>query len=172
MQQRARTENRRFSVHDLAADIWDAAELEEVTPLAEWVGQRPESDGMVNIPDERPATVQDNPLLGEQSVSFGRSAQSHVDCPSLEHAKLVACLANLGVTGNVKLPSVQAACVQLLELVNARLEKARSRFRELAESRTGDELVRKQLHETLERWFVVGRDGPERPDSRRAGLSG
>ena len=29
MQQRAKSENRRFSVHDLAADIWDAAELAE-----------------------------------------------------------------------------------------------------------------------------------------------
>ncbi len=171
MQQRARTENRRFSVLDLAADIWDAAELEEVTPLAEWVGQRPESDGAVNIPDERPATVHDNPLFGDKAVSFGRSQQSHVECASLEQARLVACLANVGVTGNVKLPNDKAACAKLLELVNARLNKARTRFRELAESRTGDERVRKQLEETLERWFVVGRDGPVRPDARQTSLS-
>lgn len=173
MQQRARTENRRFSVLDLAADIWDAAELEEVTPLAEWVGQRPESDGAVlAIPDERPATVLDNPLFGDKAVAFGRSQQSHVDCASLEQAKLVAYLANLGVTGNVKLPNDKADCAKLLELVNARLEKTQARFRELAESRTGDERVRKQLLEALERWFIVGRDGPDRPDARRSGLSG
>ena len=41
MQQRAKSNNQRFSVHDLAADIWDAAELEDATPLAEWVKQWP-----------------------------------------------------------------------------------------------------------------------------------
>lgn len=85
---------------------------------------------------------------------------------------MVAYLANLGVTGNVKLPNDKADCAKLLELVNDRLEKTQARFRELAESRTGDERVRKQLLEALERWFIVGRDGPDRPDARRAGLSG
>lgn len=121
-----------------ATDIWYAAELEEFTPLAEWVSQRPESDGAVDIP-----------VVG-----------AAMDCPSLEQAKLVACLAKLGVTGNVKLPNDKADCAKLLELVNARLEMARTRFRELAESRTRDERVRKQWQETLERWFIVGRDGP------------
>jgi hypothetical protein len=127
---------------------------------------------MGSCASSRPATVHHTPLLGDKAVSFGRSAQTHVDCPPLEQAKLVACLANLGVTGNVKLPNDKAACAKLLELVNARLDKARGRFRDLAESRTGDERVRKQLLDALERWFIVGRDGPERPDAHRADLTG
>ena len=54
MEQRAKSDNKRFSVHDLAADIWDAAELEDATPLAEWLGQCPESDALVIIPEESP----------------------------------------------------------------------------------------------------------------------
>ena len=57
MQQRAKADNQRFSVHDLVADIWDAAELEDAKPLAEWVGQRPECDSLVAIPEERPASL-------------------------------------------------------------------------------------------------------------------
>ena len=57
MEQRAKSNGKRFSVHDLAADIWDAAELEDATPLSEWIGQAPESDSLVIIPEERPAAV-------------------------------------------------------------------------------------------------------------------
>ena len=42
--------------------------------------------------------------------------------------------------------------------MNVRIDKAVARFTELAESRTGDERVRQQLVEALERWFVLGRD--------------
>ena len=37
------------------------------------------------------------------------------------------------------------------------MEAAMARFKELAESRTGDERVQDQLVEVLARWFVVGR---------------
>jgi hypothetical protein len=43
-------------------------------------------------------------------------------------------------------------------------QEARARFRELAESRTGDERIREQLMEVLERWFVLGRE-PPKPDA-------
>jgi hypothetical protein len=165
MQQRAKSDGRRFSVQDLAADIWDAAALEEVTPLAEWVGQRPESGAAVNIPDERPVTLTDSPLFGDNTVSFGKAQRTHVHCRSRAEAELVARLAALGVTGNVKIPGAQPECTKLLALVNERIEKASARFLELAQSRTGDERVRGQVMEALERWFVLGRDGPARPDA-------
>lgn len=56
-EQRSRTANRRFSVQELAADAWDAAELPDATPLAEWIGKRPECVSAVNIPEERPAEM-------------------------------------------------------------------------------------------------------------------
>jgi methylase of polypeptide subunit release factors len=157
MQQRAKSENRRFSVHDLAADIWDAAEPEEVTRLAEWVSQRPESDATVTIPEERPATPKVNPLYGDAAVQFGKSKPTRMDCESAGQARLLVLLANLGVSGDLKMPTTDEACTQIQKLVEERLKAARSRFQELAASRTGDEGVRGQLMDVLERWFVLGR---------------
>ena len=131
-----------FSVHDLAADIWDAARLEEVTPLAEWISQRPESDSAVTIPEERPAVLKLNPLFGEAAVCFGKAGRRRVECQSAEQAKLAARLASLGVSGDVKIPVSNEACSRVLVLVNARMDAARGRFQELAASRTGDEAVR------------------------------
>lgn len=44
---------RRFSVQELAADAWDAAELPDLTPLAEWLSKRPDCTSAVNVPEER-----------------------------------------------------------------------------------------------------------------------
>jgi hypothetical protein len=49
--------------------------------------------------------------------------------------------------------------IRLLDRVNVRMDKATARFKELAESRTGDERIRVQLMKVLERWFVLGREG-------------
>jgi methylase of polypeptide subunit release factors len=157
MEQRSRSDSKKFSTHDLAADIWDAAELEDATPLAEWVGQLPESDSIVSIPEMRPATLMDNPLFAANTVLFGKSNKMHIDCPSRGQAELVARLANLSVNGNVNLPSELHVCMKLLDRINVRVDKATARFKELADSRTSDERVRGQLVEVLERWFVLGR---------------
>lgn len=42
--------------------------------------------------------------------------------------------------------------------MNERMARVRARFLELTESRTGDERVRQQLMEVLERWFLLGRE--------------
>ncbi|MBM4029405.1 MAG: hypothetical protein FJ280_29015 [Planctomycetes bacterium] len=161
MQQRAKSNSRRFSVPDLAADIWDAAGLEDATPLGEWVGQYRDSNVLVDIPEERPAVLSPSPMFDPDTVYFGKSPKTHVDCPSHAQAELIVRLANLGVSGKVKLPADTAPCFKLLDRVNVRMEKALARFRELAESRTGDERVRQQLAEVLLRWFVQGREAPK-----------
>ena len=158
MQQRARTSNRRFSVQDLAADIWDAAELEDATPLAEWIGQRPESNGLAIIPDERPARLSSDVMFSANIVHFGRTGRTIMECKSRGQAELVERLANLGISGHLKLPADLQSSIKVLARVNERLEKATSRFRELAQTRTGDERVREQLVEVLERWFLLGRE--------------
>jgi len=158
MEQRAKSENKRFSVHDLAADIWDAAALEDATPLAEWVGQRPESDSCASIPEERPVHLSNDVMFAPNTVYFGKERKTFTDCPSRGQAELVARLAELGVCGQVKLPCEHDACCKLVDRVDARLEKTRARFRELAENRTSDERVREELMEVLERWFILGRE--------------
>jgi hypothetical protein len=158
MEQRAKSDNSRFSVHDLAADIWDAAELEDATPLAEWIGTQPDCASGVIIPEDRPAVLADNPLFGDDAVYFGKARKSHVLCQSRGQAELVARLANLGISGELRLPTKLAPCVKLLDRVNVRLAQADARFKELAESRTSDEQVREQLAGVLSRWFVIGRE--------------
>lgn len=160
MEQRAKSKNRRFDVHDLAADIWDAAALEDATPLAEWVAAQPESASLVIIPDDRPATLSTDVMFSPNTVYFGKSRKSHVDCRSRGQAELVSRLANLGVVGEVKMPAELAPCFKLLDRMNRRLDIAAVRFKELTESRTGDDRVRQQLAEVLERWFVLGREPP------------
>ncbi len=82
-EQRSRTGGRRFTVEELAADAWDAAELPDLTPLAEWVGKEAEritaSAGAaavqaVNIPEERPAELSPSPMFDPNTVYFGRRA--------------------------------------------------------------------------------------------------
>ncbi len=161
MQQRAKSDNRRFSVHDLVADIWDAAELEDATPLAEWIGQLPESNSLAIIPEGRPAAVSSDVMFSPNTVYFGKARKSSIDCQSRGQAELVVRLANLGIAGEITLPRDFGPCIKLLERVNRRIESAARRFKELAESRTGDERVQQQLMELLERWFVLGRESPE-----------
>jgi hypothetical protein len=162
MQQRAKSNNQRFSVHDLAADIWDAAELDEVTPLAEWISKRPECNALVVIPEERPAVLSPSPMFDPDTVYFGKARRSHVDCSSRGQAELIVRLADLGVSGEVQVPADLAPCLKLLDRVNIRIGKAVARFTELAESRTGDDRVRQQLVELLQRWFVLGREDKPR----------
>ena len=165
MQQRAKSDSRRFNVNDLAADIWDAAALEDATPLAEWVEQWPESTMLVDIPEERPAVLSPSPMFDPNAVYFGKASKTHVDCPSRGQAELIVRLANLGMSGKLKLPGDLGPCLKLLDRVNVRLDKAVARFTELAESRTGDERIRQQLVEVLERWFVLGRETGKPTDS-------
>ena len=161
MEQRAKSNNKRFSVHDLAADIWDAAELEDATPLAEWIGQQPESDSLVVILEERPAGLSKDVMFSPNTVYFGKARKSHIDCVSRGQAELIVRLANLGMSGEVRLPADFGRCLKVLDRVNRRIEEAKVRFKELSESRTGDERVQEQLMEVLERWFVLGREMPK-----------
>jgi len=164
MEQRAKSDSRRFSVDELAADIWDAAELEDATPLAEWVGQQPGADSAVVIPEDRPARLSDNPMFAPTTVYFGKADPSRMDCPSRAQAELVVRLANLGIAGDVRLPAEQEPCSALLSRLEERLGKALARFKELAESRTGDERKQAEIVAVLERWFALGRE-PAKPDA-------
>lgn len=175
-EQRSRTGNRRFSVLELAADAWDAAELPDLTPLAEWVGKEAEritasagADAVqaVNIPEERPAEMSPSPMFDPNTVYFGRraggkgrdaTAGAQMDCPSNGQAKLIVRLANVGVSGWVNVPTDEAACLTTLRAVDGRLQAARKRFDELAESRTSDPRLQTQISDQLARWFILGRD--------------
>ncbi|RIK73936.1 MAG: hypothetical protein DCC68_24030 [Planctomycetota bacterium] len=163
MEQRSRNTGRRFSVQELAADAWDAAELLDVRPLAEWLSKRRECDAWTTIPEERPAMLSPSPMFDPNTVYFGRRGGKHIahmDCGSKAQAMLVVRLANCGISGSVVTPSDESACAAILRAVNERLVNAEKRFRELADARTSDGRLQSQMVEQLLRWFVLGRGGP------------
>ena len=97
-------------------------------------------------------------MFDPNTVYFGKGRRTHVSCPTRGQAELVARLASLGVSDDVKLPKGLAPALKVLDRINVRHAKAVTRFRELAASRTGDERVQTQLIDVVERWFVLGRE--------------
>lgn len=149
---------RRFAVSDLAADAWDAVDLDDVTPLPDWLKNNAGRSGdEFELPDERPAFLHTGTMFDEETVYFGRRQTAHVECPSRGTAELMHRAASLGVTGRITLPTDNSIAMKLLDKLNHRHERAMARLRELAEIRTGDEELRQQVLGLLERWFVVGK---------------
>lgn len=158
MEDRAKGGRRRFTASDLAADAWDAVELDDLMPLAKWVEKHATgSCEEIEIPSARPAHLEADGMFDTETVYFGRKREWHLECSSRGQAELVKRLADLGVTDAVYVPKNMADAVQLLDRVNHRHEKAMARLRELAESRTSDEDTYEQVAKVLERWFVQGR---------------
>lgn len=158
MEQRSKSGGSQFTVEELAADAWDAAELPDATPLAEWIGTQPECCGALDIPEERPASMTPSPMFDPNAVYFGKRHQSQVDCQSLGQAKLVFALGDAGVSGMVRVAATNDECEAVLARLAARMTEAEKRFTELAESRTSDEHTQGQIVSLLMRWFAVGRN--------------
>jgi hypothetical protein len=49
MEQRKKTKSKGINAHDLAADVWDAAELPDTTLLADWLNQQPEAGDVISV---------------------------------------------------------------------------------------------------------------------------
>ena len=156
MEQRSKSGSRKISADELAEDIWDALDLEDKTPLKEWLEEQQESDVSMSIPEERPVFFPDNPLFELKTVSFGKDGKIRIDYHSKEQAGLVFRVAEFGLTAEAKMPSSRRGCADVLKRLNERFEKAQARIKELAESRTSDKRLQNQLVEALERWYVQG----------------
>ncbi len=161
MEQRSGSGSRRLNAHDLAADAWDAANLADLVPAAEWLSRQPESTHPVNIPEDRPATLSPSPMFDPNTVYFGKTRRKHLDCESRGQAELLLRVAELGISGIVRLPVQLAPAIRVLDRFNARLKEATARFAELAESRAGsDDKLSQQVTDLLARWFIHGRTPP------------
>jgi len=163
MEDRAKGGQSKFAVADHAADAWDALDLSDLTPLAEWVealvtGER----DTFEIPGERPVHLPENDLFISVTVYFGPRKRQHVECGSHAQAKVVARMGELGVTGPVHVPADEARCKDLLDRINKRLEFVADRMRELAASRSGNTDMQEEVFNLLVRWFVNGKPSPER----------
>jgi hypothetical protein len=158
MEDRAKAGQSKFAVSDLAADAWDAVDLADLTPLAEWVKANATGQSeVVEIPSERPVHLPGNDMFVAVTVYFGQRRQHHVTCGSRAQAKLVARMGELGITGSVEVPSEEAEADRLLLMLDARHAKAAERLRELAESRSGNPELQEQVYKLLERWYIVGK---------------
>lgn len=158
MEDRREGSSTKFATADHAADAWDALDLTDLTPLAEWVknsGTGPSS--FVDIPGERPVHLAADAMFDMETVYFGKNQREHIVAPSRGTAELIARLAELGVTGEVSVPNGNAEAMKLLDKVNRRHAIAAKRLQELAYSRSGDTGIREQVFKLLERWYVVGK---------------
>lgn len=161
MENRAKTSQRNLNSEDLAADIWDALDLEDTTLLKEWLARQPEADSDITIPDERPAFLPENPLFELKVVSFGKDGKVSREYQSRAQAELVYRLAELGMSGGIRLPNDKESACKLLGRLNDRMNNFQARAKELVSSRTGDERRQTQIQELLEHWYIFGRVGSE-----------
>ena len=146
-----------FAVADHAADAWDALDLTDVIPLAEWVAAHATGDcEMVSIPSERPVHLARGGCSTTRPSTLARPGE-YMICQSRGEAELVARMAELGVSGEVSVPKTDRAARKLLEMLNARHEQTVSRLHELATSRGADGEDPTRDSELLERWFVLGK---------------
>lgn len=157
MEQRKKSVSRKFSAEELAEDLWDAVDLEDFTPIREWVAKQPGASVTVTIPDSSPASLASpSVMFDSETVYFGKDRKKHLVCSSREEAELVKLLADLQVHGDVALPPNASAAAQLREKIEERITHARARFTELAQSRTSLEEKQDEVVDLLIQWFASG----------------
>jgi hypothetical protein len=158
MEDRREGGSTKFATADHAADAWDALDLTDLTPLAEWVKDNATGPAsLADIPGERPVHLATSAMFDMETVYFGKNRREHIVAPSRGTAELIARMAELGVTGEVSVPNENADAMKLLDKVNHRHAGAMKRLQELAFSRSGDSGTREQVLKLLERWYVVGK---------------
>jgi hypothetical protein len=158
MEDRAKGGRGGFTIAEQAADAWDALDLDDMTPLSDWVRNHATAPTReITIPDERPAYLATGSMFDHEVVYFGKRRQEHVVCPSRGTAELLTRMAELGVTGPQVLPMSDESAKRLLVELEGRHEAASVRMRELVESRTSDPDTQDEVFRVLERWFVLGR---------------
>lgn len=158
-EQRSKSKTRRLTADDLAADIWEAANLSDWRPLAAWLAAEPGPKKSFIIPDGAAPRLMPASDMYERNVMFfgkGRSAAKTV-CEGRGQAELLARVASLGLRGAVAIPASEQNSRDGLERLEARLTRARTEFAGLAESRGGNEKTRGEVVDLLTHWFVHGR---------------
>jgi len=157
MEQRKKGVARKFSAEELAQDLWDAAELEDLMPLKEWIASQPGTKVSLTIPDSSPAQLSTHSnMFDNETVYFGKDRKEHLVCSSRDEAELVKLLSDLQVSGSVPIFSTADGAPKLKEKIEERINHARARFTELARSRTSLEEKQDEVVDLLVHWFVLG----------------
>ena len=125
---------------------------------AAWIKKRWPELVFINIPDGKASLIGADDMFNPGSVNFRQGERKiHTSYSSPEQAELVVNLANLEIRGDVSIPKVPEVCAMCLKELNSLLNKANSRFKELADSRTGQEQMREKIIFILMNWFTHGR---------------
>lgn len=95
-------------------------------------------------------------MFDNETVYFGRDRKEHLVCSSREEAELVKLLSDLQVRGSVPIFSAADGAPKLKEKIEERINHARARFTELAQSRTSLEEKQDEVVDLLVHWFVLG----------------
>lgn len=157
MEQRKKSDATKFSAEELADDLWDATELEDATPLAEWLAKQTGLTAAAIIPDGSSYLSKHAEMFDNETVYFGKDRKNHLICSSREEAELVKLIADLGLHGTIHVPPTPAECTKLAESIEKRVDSAKARFHELAQTRTSLEEKQDEVVGLLVRWFVLGR---------------
>jgi hypothetical protein len=158
-EQRSKTGVRRFTAAELAADVWEAANLPDWRPIAQWLSEDQVSQRTFMIPDGDDAYLMPASDMYDRNVVFfgkGRHAV-RIRCDSRAQGELLAKLAHLGLRAKVNLPDKEQACRHTLDRLEGRLKQARAEFDALAESRSGGNKTRDEVVDLLMHWFTHGR---------------
>ena len=96
-------------------------------------------------------------MFDSQIVYFGRNRETHIVCHSRQQAEVVTLLSNIGIDGVVDLPADEKDSDQLLTTLKSQLIEARRRFEKIADSRTSNERLHRDIVNLMMQWFIHGR---------------
>lgn len=157
-EQRTKTGVHHLTVDDLAADVWEAAELPDPRPLVQWLSDVPRKKSY-SVPDGEAAYLQPaSDFYDRDTVFFGKGRKAErIKCDSREQAELLVELVGLGLRGSISLPASAEDSAHGLLRLEERLAQARNAFEGLAASRGGNDKTRSEVVELAMHWFVHGR---------------
>ena len=170
MEQRSKSKTARLTAEELAADAWDGVFFKDEPALSEWLGSNGIPSVVIHIPNEgTPRVLDDQAMFDRETVFFGKDkTAARVVCASRAQALLVKRMAELDLRGDRSLPNADAACRQLLDELNSRVEAATVEFDTLASSRVSEPKVQSEIVALLLRWLIHGKPSPgprHAPDS-------
>ncbi len=158
--QRAGGGHHKLTAEDIAGSIWDSLDAAEQGPkLMDWLMESGGDTEPVSIPDGKARALGRAFMFSPSGVDFTQgNAVLHETYAHPDQGALVATLANLEIRGKVEVPKDAKDCKQWNKTIASRLSAARTRFEELAGSRTGDEKLRDGTVAVLMQWLVHGRE--------------
>lgn len=158
-EQRSKSSSRRYSVQELASDAWVAADIAELQTLNQWIDTLASETILIEIPaGGAPSLLPTTDFYDGAAVYFGRGRNvARINCSSRAQAEIVAKLAALGLRGLVRVPRSEAGCKAARRELEGRLDLARARFEELAQTRSSNEKTQGEIVDLMMHWFVHGR---------------